>query len=304
MTACVPYTSLRCLALAAALLAAALGLGACAGPAPSPTSPPSPPATTAAAPPSPAFLPTYTATPAPTPTPLEPLDEASDPESIRQRMLLSHTTWRTLWLEAHLVEYPPQGSDLLVSLRRAQIWIRQPAQALVIIGPEAGAADYLWASDGFRFVEIDARQATPARLEGELPPFVRAPYDPPRVLSDTVTMHPLAGSIGAPAIELAFPAALAQRIGDYRVAGLDTVAGRAALIVDWTAPTGLIANRFRVDALTGLLLRDQALGKTGGGEVVQSDHTVLAVRYDPALPEGFFDLAAFDAPRFLDPPPG
>jgi hypothetical protein len=300
---CASYSSPPKAVLAAALLAAALGLGACAGPAASPTSPPSPAAATAAAPPAPAFLPTYTVSPAPTPTPLEPLSQASDPQAIRLRMLLSHTAWQTLWVEAREVEVPPEGSDLLVSIRRAQIWIRQPAEALVIMGPENGEADYLWASDGVHVLEIDARQSPPVRQEGQLPPFVRAPYDPPRVLSDTITGYPLAGSIGAPLIELVFPSGLAQRLGDYRVAGVDTVAGRAALIVDWTAPTGLIADRFRVDALTGLLLRDQVLGKTGGGEVVQSDRSVLDIRYDPVFPEGLFDLQAVDAPRFLAPPP-
>ncbi len=234
---------------------------------------------------------------------LLPLDLQSDLEAIRLRMLHSHESWHSIWVEVEVTEVPPEGSDMLVRLRRVQIAVRQPAQVLVLRGPQDGEPDYLYVSDGARFLEADLAAGT--TQEGEIAPFVLQPFVPPEGISDTINPHPLEGMIGYPAGEMVFPAGLAQRQGTYELIGQDSVAGRAALIVDWTPqPTGLVADRFRIDALTGLLLRHQVLGKTGGGERVESDHVVTRIVFDPDFPADLFTVALPEALHFMEPPDG
>jgi hypothetical protein len=230
-----------------------------------------------------------------------PLSADSDVETIRRRILLSHTTWQSLWLEAEITEYPPEGSDLLVQFSRLQALVRQPAEALILRGALAGDPTSLWVSDGLGILEADLTSG--AISESEIPPFALEPFFAPEAISDTITPHPFGSLFGYPAAELIFPTALAQRQGTYEIIGEDSVAGREALIIDWTPdPTGLIADRFRIDVETGMVLRQQNLGKTGAGEVVQTDILVTRIIYNPTIPEGAFALSVPEIPLFLPAP--
>jgi hypothetical protein len=299
---------------AIALVAAALLLSACAAPsvntpaaeAPTDTAEPMaslsiPTAEPQASPTQEQGMPTGEATqPAAT---LVPLDLQSDLEAIRLRMLHSHESWHSIWVEVEVTEVPPEGSDMLVRLRRVQIAVRQPAEVLVLRGPQDGEPDYFYVSDGARFLEADLAAGT--TQEGEIAPFVLQPFVPPEEITDTINPHPVEGMIGYPAGEMVFPAGLAQRQGTYELIGQDSVAGRAALIVDWTPqPTGLVADRFRIDALTGLILRHQVLGKMGGGERVESDHVMTRIVIDPAFPADLFTVTLPDGLHFMEPPDG
>ncbi len=248
-----------------------------------------------------------TFTPAPTPTPppptptWEPLTAESDPEAVRLRILNSHLSWQTLYAELQSTEYPPEGSDLLVRIRRYQVWIEQPGRALVLSGRRSEPPSAVFVSDGQRYRLVYPEAARDE--QDELQPAAQAPFFPPQALSETIYPHPLGGLIGYPVGEVLFPAIFGQRQGTFHVVGSDTVAGRPAVIVDWTAPTGFIADRFRVDAATGLLLRQQNLGKTGAGEVVQSDIVVTRIVYDLEIPDDVFRLDQADEPHYLEPPP-
>jgi hypothetical protein len=246
--------------------------------------------------------------PAPSPTAtslaptLAPLDLTSDLETIRLRMLHSHENWRSLWIQIEAVEFPPEGSDQLVGLQRLQVWIRQPGEVFLISGSLGDAdPDYVFISDGARYLQADL--ATGATQEGDVAPYILEPFAAPEQITDTVTPHPLDGMIGYPAGSMIFPTGLAQRQGTYELIGEDTLTGRAALIVDFTPePTGLISDRFRIDALTGVLLRHQVLGKTGGGERVESDLTVSIIVYEPEIPPGLFSLEIPENLHFQESP--
>ena len=231
---------------------------------------------------------------------LVPLDLLSDLETIRLRMLQSHNNWHSIWVELEVTEFPPEGSDLLVRYSRFQVWVRQPAEVLLLRGPVDGDPDYLFVSDGARYLEADL--STGLTQEGEIAPYVLEPFVAPEEITDTIYGYPLAGMFGYPAAEMIFPTGLAQRQGTYELIGEDNVVGRAALIVDWTPqPTGLIADRFRIDALTGVLLRHQVLGKTGGGERVESDLVVTRIVYDPEFASDLFTVGLPEDLRFQEP---
>lgn len=234
----------------------------------------------------------------PTPT-WEPLTPESNREAARIRMLNSHLSWQSLYAELQLTEYAPQGGDLLNRIRRYQVWIQQPGRALVLRGRRNEPPTAIFISDGqhYRLIYPEALR----NERGDLLPSVQMPFLPPQSISDTVYPHPLGSLIGFPVGEVLFPAAFGQRPGVYHVVGTGTVADRVALIVDWTAPTGFIADRFHVDALTGLILRQQNFGK-GGGEIVQADIRVLRILYDLPIPFEVFDLSLADNPHYLEPP--
>ena len=109
--------------------------------------------------------------------------------------------------------------------------------------------------------------------------------------------------IGYPAGEMIFPVGLVQRQGTYELLGEDRVAGRAALIVDFTPqPTGPIVDRFYIDALTGVLLRHQVLDTTAGGERVGSDIVVTRIVYDPEFAPDLFRLEIPESLCFQEGP--
>lgn len=234
--------------------------------------------------------------------PLAPLDLTSDIEAIRLRMLHSHETWRSLWVQFHLVVFPLEGSDQPIHLERLQVWIRQPAELLLLNGSWGDVdPDYFFVSDGTLFLDADLRAGT--IQEGDVAPGILEPFLPPEELTGAIISHPLAEMIGYPAGPMIFPVGLAQRQGTYELIGEDTVAGRAALILDFTPrPAGLIFERLSLDALTGLLLRQQVLTKTADGEQMLSDLYVFPIKYDPAFPAGLFTLEVPESVRFQEAP--
>ncbi|MCJ7708624.1 MAG: hypothetical protein MUO38_13540, partial [Anaerolineales bacterium] len=171
-----------------------------------------------------------------------------------------------------------------------------PAQALVLQGPVDGDPNRVWVSDGTRTLEADLEAGSPS--EGEVPESVRQPFIPPDTLSDTIYFFPLAGMLGTPLSDAIFPTGLAQRVGIYQVIEMEAVADRPALVVDWTAPTGLVADRFRIDVQTGVILRWLSLGKSGGGEHVQNEYLITQIAYDVDFPPGTFSLQIPDPLQF------
>jgi hypothetical protein len=227
---------------------------------------------------------------------LEPLSILSDVETVRQRMLHSNATWSSLWCDATLTWFPREGSNYLAQTERVQIWIQQPAQALVLQGPVDGEPNRVWVSDGTRTLEADLEAGSTS--EGEVPESVRQPFIPPDTLSDTIYLFPLAGMLGTALSDAIFPTGLAQRVGTYQVIEMGAVADRPALVVDWTAPTGLVADRFRIDVQTGVILRWLSLGKSGGGEHVQNEYLITQIAYDVDFPPGTFSLQIPDPLQF------
>jgi len=226
----------------------------------------------------------------------EPLSILSDVETIRQRMLHSNATWNSLWCDATLTWFPREGSNYLAQTERVQIWIQQPAQALVLRGPVDGDPNRVWVSDGTRTLEADLEAGSTS--EGEVPESVHQLFIPPDALSDTIYLFPLAGMLGTPLSDAIFPTGLAQRVGIYQVVEVDAVADRPALVVDWTAPTGLVADRFRIDIQTGVILRWLVLGKTGGGDQVENEYLITQIAYDVDFPPETFSLQIPDPLQF------
>jgi hypothetical protein len=88
--------------------------------------------------------------------------------------------------------------------------------------------------------------------------------------------------------DLFFPASLAQRPGTYSVIGRESIAGRPAILLDWSYTPGAVADRFWVDAETGVILRQQNFGK-GGLQGLNTDMFIRAIQYAITPPANTFN---------------
>ncbi|NUM47137.1 MAG: PD40 domain-containing protein [Anaerolineales bacterium] len=216
--------------------------------------------------------------PVPTAEPPAPLTLESDSETIRQRILLSHTFWQALWADAQITDYV-SGTP---AVQRVQVWVNQPAQARVLSGKADGTPATLWISDG---------QMT--RTGEDLSGYGLENFIPPMTESDTVYPHPMTGIMPTPLSSLLFPSGLAQRGGTYRPIAIETVAGRETLVVEWNRPDGPLTDRFWVDTVTGVILHQQNYGKGGDGALTY-EYLISNIQFDLTFhPETFNRLAAF-----------
>jgi outer membrane lipoprotein-sorting protein len=217
----------------------------------------------------------------PTPTPIPP-PELRGALEIQQLMLHSHTRWNSLQAGAVVSLFPPAGTNTEAQNTSVQVWIEQPGKARVIAGSPNQAPSHIFISDG---------QST--RLNNEppqpLPPAVLETFNAPTELTDSVTPHSLSGFLGTSVSDLIFPTGLAQRGGEYRLLGKESVSGREAYRVEWGRESGELIDRFWVDAQTGVILRHQSYGKQDSATPV-SDIRLTSVQFDQDIPDDLFRL--------------
>lgn len=249
--------------------------------------------------PDPAAAPSASPTPEPEAVPTgsaelpSPLNMDSDSETIRLRLLFSHTFWQRMWVDARLDDLSLVSQSLpfevfssgesnayldglnYVSSQRIQIWIEKQTRVRVLVGPVDGAPMEDWILED---------------LSGEV-------YNPPTTESQTIQPHPMTGIVPTPISSLLFPAGLAQRGGSYHPVAIETFAGREALVVDWTSPWGEVVDRLWVDTITGVILRQLNAGKDSGGGVT-TDYRITAISYDTTFPSAIFDAGATIPPAF------
>lgn len=231
-----------------------IGLGACSSlvPAPVLTPPPKPGSGAPVIGGTAVMLPT----PVSTVIPDMEFDQNTD---IQQLMLASHTRWQNLWADGQIVFYSPDGSNTPLQTIRVQLWLSQPGATRVLIGDAGGSPVEQTASDGAYFKGLDG-------IIQPISDYILQPFTPPAFTSDTVYPHPMTGLLNTPLSDLVFPTALAQRGGDYTIIGKEIYLGREAYSVEWRRESGgPVVDRFLVDTLTGVLLRQQNFSKSGGG---------------------------------------
>ena len=214
--------------------------------------------------PSEAPIPERIASPMPTLTPVMESTQVNSTESLvrptdpRELMLNSHQYWQSLFVDALLMDYAGGSAPDPLQTTRTQIWIRQPDQALVISGAADGVPTYIWVSDGTYYQENGSTL-------GELPDFTEFNFNP-SWQDDSVEPHPFGSLLGTTLKDYIFSTSMAQRTGEYRLVGKDTIANRDAYIVEYFRyADGIVIDRLWVDTETGIILRYINFGKPAGG---------------------------------------
>ncbi len=233
------------------------------------------------------------ASPMPTLTaPLAAAINLSSGEDLRQLMLFSHQRWHSMWIDGIINYYTGDGSTTPIQSTRVQVWIIQPSQVRTLTGPNSGAPETIWTSDGKYYSENNS-SAQP------MPDFSSSTFSPPTGFSDTIYPHPLDGMIGTPFSAMIFPTGLAQRAGFYHIVGEENLIGRRAVVTEWGREEGVLVDRFWVDAQTGVILRWLNFSKPGG-QAVNSEMYVTSILIDPSLPEQAFSLSNIKPAAFAN----
>jgi hypothetical protein len=208
----------------------------------------------------------------PTPPVLAPgvrLSEDATPEQIMARMLESEQMWITLWVDAQIRDFGPRGYVGPPAVRREQIWINQPFQSLVVTGPMGEEPDQIWlATDGRVYdVEMDTGKPIFYDFHGNRLP----------VYSDL--------------IDMLFPDTFAERQADIRSVGMEEVAGRETLVLDWVPIGEGTASRVWLDTQTGVILRMQLMDEQPTRWTTRVLE-VTDIEYNASLPPEVFDRRA------------
>jgi hypothetical protein len=228
------------------------------------------------------------------PTPVLPPTLSGD-LGVQQLMLDSSSRWKTLQASYTLTAYPQGGGDAQPDITVHEVWIQLPTLFKVVIKSPKEGPVVTRISNGKYILDQSGTKE-------EIPPSVLEPFTPPTGLSDTVTPHPLAGLLGTPVSDLIFPVGLAQRGGEYHVTGEEIVAGRDAIVADWSRQSGVLIDRLWVDKKTGVVLRQQNFGKGGTGALV-NDYQATYISFDGEIDQVTFGLGQVPTPTPTEVPP-
>jgi hypothetical protein len=215
----------------------------------------------------------------------------SSSEEIRNAMLQSANQWNTIWMDGLVTWYPADGSEAPPQVYHEQVWIELSTPRFrTLLGSGEGEAEQLTASDGNSILRIDLK--TGQSESTSLPTFAKeAPADS--------TPHMLWGQIGTPISEIALSSNYATDQGTYEPMGMEIIAGRETLIVEWTRTgTELPQWRLWLDTETGVILKMKEFGK-GGGEEVLGERVISQVIYDQPFADSLFQ-APSSLPQFSD----
>ncbi|MCC6956974.1 MAG: LysM peptidoglycan-binding domain-containing protein [Anaerolineales bacterium] len=207
---------------------------------------------------------------------IQPLDSSSSLTEIRARMLEGRKYWRTLQAEYQLVTYlSKQQAKDSARFYRFQVWVSQPYFSNELFG----GLDEL---PNIRHIIRSGRNYNQYGLN-QTAGFSGAYLDlrwrqPPGVLVYSPVLR-----------EMIFPQAnlLIDDSGKTAVIGLDQIAGRPCVQIEWRSPDGRVSYQYCVDAASGILLRRQTLDRQRG--FMTADMTATLVQFDVPITEDVFD---------------
>ncbi len=183
----------------------------------------------------------------PTPSPVYPaqlplpLSTQSNTISIRERLKMSPQLYHTVWADALLTFHSHSGADEFV--QRLQFWISDNQLRLVSGSAGGELPQRLWIGKDRAIDVHDARNHNLLLSMGGLPSLKRISGEELRLLTD-----PLNPPLFDAGEEIPW---------EFNVIGTETVADRAAVIVDQVATGGQRAARLWLDRDTAFILRSQ-----------------------------------------------
>ncbi|HSL30897.1 MAG TPA: hypothetical protein VK900_16980 [Anaerolineales bacterium] len=226
------------------------------------------------------------------------LSLSSSSDEIQQAMLASAATWLTIWMDGTVTQYAMDGSDASPQVTREQVWIDQSRSRFRILsGPAEGTAEKFKASDGAIILDMDLK--TGQSQTYPLPEFAKVKQFVPTLEPGFGYPQPLWGQMGTQFSQLAFSSDLAQNEGTFKPVGIEFVAHRETVVVEWGfAENELPSWRLWLDVETAVILKMQTFEKSGG-DVIQSEAVVDQVIYDDLFADSLF-RAPSTLPQFGD----
>lgn len=226
-----------------------------------------------------------------TPAPLD-LDMESTPEQIQRAMLESALHWTTLQMSG-TITFTVTGQPAQIFSETVRLDPLNNRYRVEL--SDNAATNSLKISDGSTIYNINLNSN---RMEqSPYPGFARVGQYVPPVQEGVAYPNPIWGQIGTPLSEMAFPANFAQNAGMFSPLGMDMIAGRETLIIEWTY-SGNSAPSWKMwlDTQTAVILKMQEFGKSGGTDL-QAERVVENIIYDQV-----FEATLFVPPSGLAQP--
>ncbi len=222
----------------------------------------------------------------------------SSSEEIQRAMLESATQWKSIWMDGIVTHYPAEGISAPPTTFREQVWIDlTTGRFRVLSGPVDGAANQYLSSDGITVLKLDL--VTGQSQSQPLPDFAKVGQFVPTLEPGNAYPQPLWGQMGTPLSQLAFTSDFAQNDGTFKPTGVEFIADREALIVEWTyAQSELPSFRMWLDNKTAVILKMQSFDK-GGGDTIRSEAVVNDISFDDVFASTLFGIPS-SLPQFSD----
>jgi hypothetical protein len=220
-----------------------------------------------------------------TPTPVtpvpppEPLTANSSADAIRQRIFESRLNWWTLWADVEAIRYGPPGYVGPPQLTREQVWISQPYYSLGYSGDMKGDLHFLRLSIGGQTYQHNLETG------GFLVSNGGGTVDYSMAAHELLVPSPFRWSFE----------------GELEVIGVEPIAGRETLVIDWYAADSTFLNagstladqgsylgRYWVDTVTGVILRRVIIDENDP-RLLLDEVIVTAITFDLDIPNRLFD---------------
>lgn len=214
-----------------------------------------------------------------------PLTVQSDSETIRRKLQLSFTNWRTISLEG-LVLDPTEESEAAIQVDEM---IDQPRRRFrVSSGPVDEQSELLQVSDGSTL--LLANLNTGLVHSNPLPAAAFTAFDAGDTSGSGPEDHPLNLVIHSPLNALVFPIGLSQQGGFFQGLRTEETAGRLALVTRWMPGDALRdSRRLWIDVQTGVVLRMTIFDGINESRPLE-DIVLTRVDYEVPLPPSLFDI--------------
>jgi hypothetical protein len=222
----------------------------------------------------------------------------STSQEIRLAMLESASKWKSIWMDGTVTYHALPQTDSQTTVIREQVWIDLPTHRFrVLTGPADGAAEQFITSDGMTILKMDL--VTGQSQSYPMPEFARVGQFIPAPQPGHSFTQPLWGQIGTVLSQLAFTSDFAQAEGVFKPIATEFMAGREALVVEWTeAGYELPSWRMWLDGRTAVTLKMQSFAN-GSKDVVYSETAVERVTFDDVFANSLFGIPS-SVPQFSD----
>ena len=205
----------------------------------------------------------------------------STSEQIQRALWESASKWTTLQMDGSVTWYLPDGSTQLV---REQVWM-DPIRSRFkteVTGVTNTSQKVLKLIDGTNIYDADLTLGQVQIFP--IPDFIRVGQYIPPLVEGEAHPNPIWGQLGTPLSLLAFASDFSQNGGVFKPISIETIAGREALVVEWTYSGNVFSSlKMWVDAQTGILLKLQEFNKNGSGQLAGArvvEHISFDVTFD------------------------
>ncbi len=220
-------------------------------------------------------------------TPAAPnLSIESTSAQIQRALIGSAPQWMTLQMDGMSTWFAPNGD--VTQAYQERVWLDPLNHRYKVEMNSAihAAEKFLKLSDGTNIYNINLASGQIETFS--YPDFARVGQYIPPFVEGSAYPNPIWGQIGTPLAQLAFPSDYAQNRGIFKPLAMDSIAGRATLVVEWrfsenSAPSW----KMWLDTQTAVILKLQEFSKDGSG-VLEGERTLINIVFNPTLDASVF----------------